>query len=69
MTQGIPKGYIEIDIDGQVIGANGEAVETDMAKLIDFGEHEVWIPESQIYELFEDSIIISEWLAEEKGLI
>lgn len=69
MTQGIPKGYVEIDIDGQVIGANGEVVETDMAKLIDFGENEVWIPESQIYELFEDSIIISEWLAEEKGLI
>ena len=69
MTQGIPKGYVEIDIDGQVIGANGEVVETDMAKLIDFGEHEVWIPESQIYELFEDSIIISEWLAKEKGLI
>ena len=45
--------------------------ETELALLIDFGEHEVWIPKSQIVEIDETSksIIMYEWLAKKKGLI
>jgi hypothetical protein len=58
----LPKGYIELAHDG-------ERARTKLALLIDFGDQEVWIPESQLYEMWDDTLIIPEWLAEEKGLI
>lgn len=62
MISNLPKGYVEIDHDG-------EMHRTQLAVLLDFGFKRKWIPESQIHELFDDSVVIPEWLAEEKGLI
>ena len=49
--------------------------ETEKALLVFDGKIEVWIPKSQINDQCEErdgtitSIFISEWMAEEKGLI
>jgi predicted RNA-binding protein (virulence factor B family) len=60
----------EVEIFGEV-----KAV-TDLAILLDDGDHEVWLPLSQIesetddYEKGDEIIVfIPEWLAEEKELI
>jgi len=65
----LPDNMVEIDHDGPVIGSNGKPVETELSKLIDFGDKHVWIPENPDIEMFEDSVIIPEWLAKEKKLI
>ena len=66
IAQGLPKGYIDLAFD-KIIR------QTDKAQLIDFGNNEVWIPDSQIDDIFEDTtgntIILSEWIAKQKGLI
>lgn len=50
--------------------------ETDKAILCDFGDKECWIPlsqvddDSEIWQAGEEgTIIVSEWIAKEKGLI
>ena len=50
--------------------------ETDAAILIDYGGMEEWIPFSQVEEIqrhptdaSHNSILMSEWIAEKKGLI
>ena len=50
--------------------------ETDKALLCAIGELEIWIPQSQIYddsevwkEDDEGTLVISEWIAKQKGLI
>ena len=58
----IPKNMVELAYDHEVR-------RTKLAILFDFGDKQAWIPESQIHELFDDSVIIPEWLAEDKGLI
>lgn len=49
-------------------------VETEKAYLVFDGKTEAWIPKSQITDYSEDdgvikTIFISEWMAEQKGLI
>lgn len=61
-----PKGYI--DINGTVIH------ETDLAVLIDCGEDEpAWFPKSQLEEWPDrgenGEVLMSEWIATEKGVI
>jgi len=51
-----------------------QIAETKMAYLFSDGVKEVWIPKSQIEDYCEEkgkltSIFISEWMANEKGLI
>ena len=50
--------------------------ETDKAILCDFGDKEVWIPlsqvddDSEIWKVGEEgTLVVSEWIATQKGLI
>ena len=66
MISNIPKGHVEVQFDELVH-------ETDMAYLLEIYGQQMWIPKSQVDDLFEDGegnkIIVKEWLAREKGLI
>jgi len=65
MISNVPDGYVAIAYDW--IGAS-----TDSARLFIIEEKNYWIPNSQIYEIFEDDerqVIISRWIAEKKQLI
>lgn len=42
--------------------------ETDRAVLVNDGDIEVWLPLSQV-EVTDASVLLPEWLAEERGLI
>ena len=46
----------------------GVKKETDMAKLYDLGDQQVWIPKSQIKDENDEIVAIPRWLAEAKGL-
>ncbi len=43
--------------------------ETPKAKLFTTAEGDIWIPISEIIEEGDDTFVIPEWLAKEKGLI
>lgn len=62
----LPDGYIELSYDRVL-------KEADTAVLVDFGFAQEWIPESQIYDRFEDgkgrTLVVKEWMAKLKGLI
>ena len=64
----LPDGYVELPYDRVVVEG-----EKGSAHLIDFGFVKKWIPESQVYDMFEDgegnTIILTEWIANKKGLI
>ena len=68
MISNIPDGYIELNYDAMMkddpkFGAVCFAIADEM----------VWIPRSQLNEYFEDgegkTMIITEWIAKQKGLI
>jgi hypothetical protein len=65
----MPRPTVDIDVDTVT-------VETEMAILCVIGTEEVWIPKSQIDDSSEvqgegdgGTLVISEWLAKEKGLV
>ena len=56
-----------VDVFGTVIR------ETDLAILADCGDGEVWLPKSQLEEWpdvdCDGEIVMTEWIAEQKGLV
>ena len=66
MIANLPKGHVEVDFDVLIH-------ETSGAYLLLICDSQVWIPKSQVHELFEDgdgkTVIIPEWLATAKDLI
>lgn len=65
--KGIPGDYIEIQYD-KLLRDNPKSG----AVLFLIEGKEVWIPRSQIFEWFEDAsknLILTEWIAKQKGLI
>ena len=66
MTLQLPEGWIEIQGTAKI--------ETDDAVLIDFGGKKAeWIPKSQMEDWPDvganGDVILTEWIAEEKGVI
>jgi hypothetical protein len=60
-----------VRIEGAVCKA-----QTTRAILVEIDEHEIWIPQSQVHEDSEvyhkgdqGTLVISEWIATQKGLI
>lgn len=66
MISNLPKGYIELSYY-EILSDNPKK----NAIWIDFGDNRQWIPRSQIDDIFEedDVVILTEWIAKEKGLI
>ena len=66
LISNLPRGYIELSYYRIVLDNPKKN-----AILIDFGDNKQWIPRSQIDDIFEDddTIILTEWIAKEKGLI
>lgn len=66
MITNMPDGYIAIKYDRIL-------KERTLAIFVDFGFTREWIPESQIYDRFEDgdgkTLIMTEWIAGKKKLI
>ncbi|MHC4165243.1 MAG: hypothetical protein ACYSUM_24275 [Planctomycetota bacterium] len=44
-------------------------METPKARLVLYEGEEVWLPESQIVDYGDDWVEVTEWIAEQKGLL
>jgi len=65
MISNIPNGYVEIHYDYILMDK-----EEKNAIWFQIGDRKLWIPRSQIDEMFDDkSMLVTEWFAIEKRLI
>lgn len=47
---------------------DGVVTATDAAKLVEFGDEQVWVPDSLIQDISVDTIDVEDWWVEKEGL-